>query len=119
MASSLELHQQGEHFRVIDPPSLPVKPDFPNHLKLCAIGLFVGLALAGVVAGGAEFLDDRLHSGKALKGLLPMAVLAEVPAIITQEEEEAEKKSITVAWATTGLVFTSILGGFALSYLRG
>jgi polysaccharide chain length determinant protein (PEP-CTERM system associated) len=119
MATSLELRQQGEHFRVIDPPSLPVKPDFPNHLKLCAVGLCVGLALAGVVAGGTEILDDRLHSGKALKGLLPVAVLAEVPVVVNPEEEEAERKSITVAWATTGLVFTSILGGFAVCYLRG
>ena len=119
MATSLELRQQGEHFRVIDAPSLPVKPDFPNHLKLCAIGLGVGLALAGVVAGGAELLDDRLHSGKALKGLLPVAVLAEVPVIVNPEEEEDERKSVTAAWATTGLVCTSILGGFALCYLRG
>jgi succinoglycan biosynthesis transport protein ExoP len=119
MATSLEQRQQGEHFRIIDPPSLPVKPDFPNHLKLCAIGLVVGMALAGVVAGGTELLDDRLHDRKALKGLLPVAVFAEVPVILNLEEEQAEKKSTTVAWATTGLVFTSILGGFALSYLRG
>jgi polysaccharide chain length determinant protein (PEP-CTERM system associated) len=119
MATSLELRQQDEHFRIIDPPSLPVKPDFPNHLKFCALGLGVGLALAGLVASGAELLDDRLHSGKTLKGLLPVAVLAEVPVIANPVEQEAEKKSITMAWATTGLVFTSILGGFALSYLRG
>jgi succinoglycan biosynthesis transport protein ExoP len=119
MATSLEHRQQGEHFRIIDPPSLPVKPSFPNHLKLCAIGLVVGLALAGGVAGGAELLDDRLHSRKALKGLLPVAVFAEVPLIVNLEEEEAERKSITLAWATTGLVFTAILGGFALSYLQG
>jgi len=119
MATSLEQSQRGEHFRVIDPPSLPVKPDFPNRLKLCVIGLVLGLALAGAVAGGAELLDDRLHSGKALKGLLPVAVLAEVPVVAIQEEEEAEKESTTAAWATAGLVFASILGGFALSYLRG
>ena len=119
MATNLELRQQGEHFRTIDPPSLPVKPDFPNRLKFCALGLGVGLALAGLVAGGAELLDDRLHSGKTLKGLLPVAVLAEVPVIANPVEQEAEKKSITMAWATTGLVFTSILGGFAISYLQG
>ena len=119
MATSLEERQQGEHFRIIDPPSLPVKPTFPDHLKLCAIGLVVGLALAGAVAGGAEALDDRLHSRKALKGLLPVAVFAEVPVILNLEEAEAEKKSTTVAWATAGLIFTSILCGFALSYLRG
>ena len=119
MATSLEQRQQGEHFRIIDPPSLPVKPNFPNHLKLWAIGLVVGLALAGVVAGGAELLDDRLHSRKALKGLLPVAVFAEVPVIVNLDEEEAETKSTAVAWATAGLLFTSILGGFALGYLRG
>jgi len=75
--------------------------------------------LAGVVAGAAELLDDRLHSRKALKGLLPVAVFAEVPVIVDLEEEEAETTSTAVAWATAGLVFTSILGGFALSYLRG
>ena len=37
--------QQGEHFRILDPPSLPVKPYSPNRLKLSVIGLFVGLVL--------------------------------------------------------------------------
>ena len=39
MATSMELLQQGEHFQMIDPPSLPLKPDFPNRLKFCGIGL--------------------------------------------------------------------------------
>ena len=30
MATSMELLQQGERFRIIDPPSLPLKPDFPK-----------------------------------------------------------------------------------------
>ena len=38
MATSMELLQQGEHFQMIDPPSLPLKPDFPNRLKFCGIG---------------------------------------------------------------------------------
>ena len=42
MATSMELLQQGERFRIIDPPSLPVKPDFPNRLKFCGIGLAAG-----------------------------------------------------------------------------
>ena len=50
MATSMELLQQGERFRIIDPPSLPLKPDFPNRLKFCGIGLGIGLAL------GAQWL---------------------------------------------------------------
>ena len=42
MATSMELLQQGERFRVLDPPSLPIKPSFPNRLKFCGIGLAGG-----------------------------------------------------------------------------
>ena len=57
MATSMELLQQGERFRIIDPPSLPVKPDFPNRLKFCGFGLGIGLALGTVVAGAFEMMD--------------------------------------------------------------
>src|SRR5256885_11604029 len=33
MATSMEPQKQGERFRIIDPPSLPLKPDFPNQLR--------------------------------------------------------------------------------------
>ena len=45
MATSMEETQQGERFTMLDPPSLPSKPDFPNRLKFCGFGLGVGLAL--------------------------------------------------------------------------
>ena len=119
MATSMEIRQQGEHFRVIDPPSLPLKPNFPNRLKFCAIGLGVGLALGVALAGGTEFLDDRLHSEKALKALLPVAVICELPSFRTAKEERTERWKLWAASATAVLVLVAIMGGFALSYLRG
>src|SRR5205807_3040126 len=76
MATSMELLQQGERFRILDPPSLPLKPDFPNRLKFCGIGLAVGLALGVVVVGSFEILDDRLYDEKELKDLLPVTVIS-------------------------------------------
>ena len=67
MATSMERLQQGERFRVLDPPGLPSKPDFPNRLKFCGMGLGVGLMLGLVVAGGFELMDDRMHSEKEIK----------------------------------------------------
>ena len=55
MATSMELLQQGERFRIIDPPSLPLKPDFPNRLKFCVIGLGVG---SGAGHGGGRRLRN-------------------------------------------------------------
>src|SRR5271169_5253540 len=88
MATSMELLQQGERFRIIDPPSLPLKPDFPNRLKFCVIGLGIGLALGIVVAGAFEMMDDRIHNEKDIKKLLPVSVIAEIPAIVNVSDAE-------------------------------
>ena len=67
MATSMELLQQGERFRILDPPSLPTKPDFPNRLKFCGIGLMVGLLLGALVAGSVEMMDDRIYDEKEFR----------------------------------------------------
>ncbi len=103
MATSMELLQQGERFRIIDPPSLPVKPEFPNRLKFCGIGLGIGLALGVVVAGGLEMMDDRIYDEKELKKLLPVAVISEIPAIAAPADERRERRTLWIGWATAAV----------------
>ncbi len=120
MATSMERLQQGERFRILDPPSLPVKPDFPNRLKFCGIGLGVGLMLGVVVAGGFEIMDDRLYGEKEIKDLLlPMAVISEIPEILNPSDERNSRKRMRLGWAMAGLVFATILAGSAFSYWHG
>ncbi len=119
MATSMELLQQGERFRIIDPPSLPVKPEFPNRLKFCGIGLGIGLALGAVVVGGLEMMDDRIYDEKELKKLLPVAVISEIPAIAAPADERRERRTLWIGWATAAVVSVTILAGTAFSYLRG
>jgi uncharacterized protein involved in exopolysaccharide biosynthesis len=118
MATSMEHMQQGERFSMIDPPSLPVKPDFPNRLKFCGIGLGIGLAFGLVVVVGLEFMDDRLHSEKELKILLPMAILSEIPEIVGPSDERSRRKSMVLGWAVAALVIITLLAGSALSYVH-
>jgi polysaccharide chain length determinant protein (PEP-CTERM system associated) len=119
MATSMELLQQGERFRIIDPPSLPLKPDFPNRLKFCLIGLGVGLALGLVVAGSFEMLDDRIYDEKEFQKLLPVAVISEIPALVAAADQQKERRRSWLGWATAAAVSITILLGSALSYLRG
>jgi succinoglycan biosynthesis transport protein ExoP len=119
MATSMELLQQCERFRIVDPPSLPVKPAFPNRLKFCGIGLGVGLALGLVFAGGFEMMDDRIHDEKELQKLLPVGVIAEIPAIARPEDALRARRQLWLGWAVGALVSGTILVGSALSYLRG
>jgi uncharacterized protein involved in exopolysaccharide biosynthesis len=119
MATSMELLQQGERFLIIDPPSLPVKPDFPNRLKFCGIGLGIGLALGALVAGAFEFMDDRIHEEQDLQKYLPVEVISEIPAIASVADVENERKRMWLGWTTAALVWGTILLGSAFSYLRG
>ena len=119
MATSMELLQQGERFRVIDPPSLPAKPDFPNRLKFCGIGLGFGLALGLAIAAAFEMMDDRIYEEKELQKLLPVTVLAEIPSVGAVADVKAERRRLWLGWATAAFVAATILIGSAFSYLRG
>jgi polysaccharide biosynthesis transport protein len=115
----MELVQQGERFSVLDPPSLPVKPDFPDRLKFCGMGIGIGLALGVLVAGAFEFFDDRIHSEKQIKALLPIKIISEIPEVLNLADEQSNRKRILLGWALAGLVFATILAGSAFNYLKG
>jgi polysaccharide biosynthesis transport protein len=119
MATSMERLQQGERFRVLDPPSLPAKPDFPNRLKFCGIGLGVGLVLGLVVAGGFELMDDRMHSEQEIKDLIPVGIMVEIPEVLNFSDQQRSMRKIRLGWAMAGLVVITILMGSAVSFLYG
>ena len=118
MATSMELLQQGERFSVLDPPSLPSKPNFPNRVKFCEMGVGIGLALGVVVAGAFEFMDDRLHSEKEIKNLLPMSVISEIPQIASPSDEGSEKRRLLLGWCMAVIVIAAILAGSAFNYMH-
>jgi polysaccharide biosynthesis transport protein len=119
MATSMELLQQGERFRVIDAPSFPEKPEFPNRLKLCGMGLGAGIALGVFVAGAFEMFDRRAYNEQELKGLIPVAILAEIPEVTTPDDEKRARRRFWLGWATAAFVVCTILAGSAFSFLRG
>jgi polysaccharide chain length determinant protein (PEP-CTERM system associated) len=118
MATKMEHLRQGERFTMLDPPTLPLKPIFPNRLKFCGMGIAVGMFLGALVVALMEFLDDRLHSDKEIKKLLPTAVISEVPEILTVADEQHIRRKVVLGWAVAALVFVTILAGSAFSYLH-
>jgi succinoglycan biosynthesis transport protein ExoP len=119
MATSMELLQQGERFRIIDPPSLPLKPDFPNRLKFCGIGVAVGLMFGAIVVGAFEMMDDRLYGEKEIKEMIPVPVILEIPVIINPTDEQNASRKMWLGWASAAVVFGTILIGSVFSFLRG
>src|ERR1039458_9226961 len=75
LATSLERQQQGAQFHVIDPPSFPDKPTFPDRFKFSLAAVGFGLVLAVLFGFGSEVLDDRIRSEQALNEAVSLPIL--------------------------------------------
>jgi len=81
MATDLERRQQGEQFRVMDPPNLPGKPSYPDRRLFAAIGLAVGLMLGLGVAVLLEARDKSLRTERDIEFFLQLPTLALLPLV--------------------------------------
>ena len=117
MATSMEQMQEGERFSVLDAPSLPMMPAFPDRIKMCLAALGAGFVLGLVVAGGLEFLDDRLHNDKDIEKLLPFAILGEIPEIRTAADQRQGKRKVVRSWTVAVLVVLTLASGSAFNYV--
>ena len=119
LATSLTRQQQGDQFRIIDPPSLPEKSSFPDRFKFAIAGLGIGLVLAFVFGVGSEFLDDRIRGEQDLLSAAQLPVLAEIPALPTEREIAAQKWKPWIALAAAVVIAIIIPTGIWYAYFWG
>jgi polysaccharide chain length determinant protein (PEP-CTERM system associated) len=81
MAKDLQHQQEGEQFRVLDPPSLPDKPSFPKKPLFLGGGAGAGLALGLGILFLLAVSDKSLHTERDVETYLKLPVLALVPLL--------------------------------------
>ncbi len=86
VSEGLEVQRKGERFSLIDPPSLPEKPDKPNRLAILLLG-FV-LAMGGGIGSGAiaESLDHSIRSPEQLAQMTHLVPLAVIPFMPNEDD---------------------------------
>jgi polysaccharide biosynthesis transport protein len=119
LATNLEKRQQGEQFRIMDPPNLPLKPYWPNRLQLSLFGLAAGVVLG--MAGGAlaESVDDRVHQEKDLSDVARLPVLGIVPPLLTPSEHRRLDMRARAEVAVGVVMAMIIVGGTLVAFYRG
>jgi polysaccharide chain length determinant protein (PEP-CTERM system associated) len=80
ISQDLLRRQEGEQFRVLDAPSLPQKPTFPNRPVFGIGGLMAGLGLGFGIALFLEARDTSLRTERDVEVLLKLPILALIPA---------------------------------------
>lgn len=81
VATDLERRQQGERFRILDPPTLPTAPYKPDRLRLSLMGLVGGLGLAVALVVGVEIKDESLRTERDISYYINLPTLACVPRV--------------------------------------
>ena len=81
MAAQLELHNESERFRVLDPASLPTSPYSPNLHMVYAGGVIGALLLGFGLAFLQEMRDPSLHNADEAEMYLSVPLIASLPAI--------------------------------------
>ncbi len=92
MASSLEKRQEGELFRIIDPPNLPQKPYTPDRLKFSLLGLACGLFLAVALTVLVATIDVRIYHDEDLRDLISVPILGGIPLLQTENEQRRARR---------------------------
>jgi polysaccharide biosynthesis transport protein len=119
MATNLEKRQQGEQFRMIDPPSLPQKPYFPNRLFFSLGGLALGVALGIAILLAMEFVSPRVYGELELQTILPTPLLITIPPMLTPVESRRKGMYRAVEVATATLITVAIPAVTFFIYRKG
>jgi uncharacterized protein involved in exopolysaccharide biosynthesis len=79
MARDLQHQQEGEQFRVLDPPSLPDAPSFPKKSYFLGGGLSAGLALGVAILALIAISDKSIYTERDVELCLKLPVLGVIP----------------------------------------
>jgi len=94
MATDLERKQEGEQFRVMDPPNLPEKPTSPDRPMIALGGLGGGFALGLGMVFLMEMRDKTLRSDEDVLFYLRLPVLTHIPTVLPEGNGKPRKRSI-------------------------
>ena len=119
LATDLQQDQQGEQFRLIDPPNLPSKPFTPNRLKIALGGIAGGLAIGVALAFLMEVKDASLHSEKDLRARFVLPIVMGVPLFISAREKRMRSIKAVMQWCAGTILVLAVLAAEYYVYRRG
>ncbi len=110
LAGSLEKRQEGQQFRLIDSPSLPVVPSFPKPLPIGLGGLVGGIAVGLALALFIDMRNGYVYSEDDLLRHFKPPLAVAIPVLRTPSEERSRTWRHVLEWAGGLLILVMVFG---------
>jgi hypothetical protein len=86
LATNLEKRQEGQQFRLADPPNLPTRPSSPKRIRISLIAFLGGLVVGCGLAFLIELRKSPFHKESDVTSLA-LPIVIGVPRFLTPAEE--------------------------------
>jgi uncharacterized protein involved in exopolysaccharide biosynthesis len=111
LGERMERGQQGERLQVIEQPSVPTKPVWPQKLKWIA----VVFALAGIAGAGsvilADAFDDSIRNSRQLGRIIDRSLIVSIPYVRASTDPKRKRRNLVLAGAAAaGVLVLAIIG---------
>lgn len=110
LAQSLEHHQKGEQFRLLDPAVIPREPAGPNRLRLLAVALAAVLGFAGGIVLLRERADTSFRDVEELRAAVRVPFVVSIPKIVTRQDRLWERLRFGFGATALGVAIGSAVG---------
>ncbi|MGC4053240.1 MAG: hypothetical protein QM757_28385 [Paludibaculum sp.] len=98
MSASAEEKQDGQHFRLIDPPTLPTLPSGPKRLKASLGAAAAGAALGAAIALLLGLLDTSFQTEKQVRQQYSVPLVVGIPVLRTEAEQVSRRWRLMFEW---------------------
>ncbi|MBZ5700340.1 MAG: hypothetical protein LAN84_00675 [Acidobacteriia bacterium] len=116
LATNLEKRQEGEQFRIIDPPSLPDKPYKPNRPMIILGGWLIGFCAGAGLLALREFMDGSLRGEKDLQAQTSLPILVRIPVMYSAWQRKSGRMRLVMEVAILALLTVVSLGVAIYTY---
>ncbi|HEX4052480.1 MAG TPA: hypothetical protein VHY19_16550 [Steroidobacteraceae bacterium] len=108
-AQSFEAQQRGDQFILLRPPEIPRDPISPNRKGIIALGLLLGLGLAGGAIAMAEVMDRNIRNLGDVPVSQTAPLLGTIP-IIRNARDRLHRRVVFSAIAVSYVIGTLAVG---------